>query len=136
MSGDQYHFTGSWQLIPELCQYQDGHPPLAGRCDITTDGDVVSCATEWTDEHGKDHALSHGGPMDGSVVALGDGKLEVSYTRIDAYRLDNAVYADGRETSYAHRKTSMDGTLMVMVTVHHHKDTRSTRNFQVYRRQT
>lgn len=134
MSDDPDLFLGHWHLIPELCQYQDGHPPKSGAYVISTDGADVNFVIDWTDEHGKEHHLSHGGAMDGSVIALADGRIEVSYTRIDQLRLDSASYFDGRETSYVHRKASLDGALMVVLTVHHHKDERSTRNFQVYRR--
>ena len=47
---------------------------------------------------------------------------------------DGVTTFDGRETAYAHRKVSQDHTLMVVLMVHHHKEDRSTRNFQIYRR--
>ena len=134
MSDDQNHFAGTWQLIPELCQYQDGQPPRDCTYAITTRDQDVTCTLSWTDEHEKAHDLSYGGPMDGTVIALKGNKLEASFTRIDAYRLDSSSYFDGRETAYAHRKVSQDHSLMVVLMVHHHKEDRSTRNFQIYRR--
>ena len=127
-------FAGRWHLVPELCQYQDGHPPLSGEYEISCTKTDVSLKTSWVDEHEKPHELTYGGPMDGTVTAMGGGKIETSFTRVDEYRLDSSSYFDGRETSYAHRKVSEDGTLMVVVMVHHHKTDRSTRNFQIYRR--
>lgn len=134
MADTSNKFIGTWQLVPELCQYQDGHPPLSGTYKITENGEDVSMELDWTDEHEKDHHLAYGGPMDGTVIQIKGGKLEASYTRIDELRLDSASYYDGRETAYAHRKASEDGQLMVVLMVHHHKEERSTRNFQVYRR--
>ena len=127
-------FEGRWQLVPELCQYQDGHPPRSGQYDIQCNDTDVTCVTSWVDEHDKSHTLTYGGPMDGTVIALKGNKLEASFTRIDAYRLDSSSYFDGRETAYAHRKVSQDHSLMVVLMVHHHKEDRSTRNFQIYRR--
>lgn len=131
---DTDRFIGTWQLIPELCQYQDGHPPKTGTYAIRCDDTDVHMDVTWVDDRDKCHEMSYGGPMDGTVVALRGGKLEASYTRIDRSRLDSSAYFNGRETSYAHRKASRDGDLMVVMIVHHHKDERSTRNFQVYRR--
>jgi len=134
MSSTTDKFTGNWALVPELCQYQDGHPPVDGSYSISTDGDTVSLSLKWTDEHGKSHNLDHGGRIDGSVQVLNNGKIEASYTRVDSQRLDSSMYSGGRETSYSHRKTSNDGALMVVMIEHHHLTEPSTRNFQVYRR--
>ena len=134
MSSTTDKFTGNWALIPELCQYQDGHPPVDGSYLISTEGEIVKLVLQWTDENGKAHKLDHGGRIDGSVQAISNGKIEASYTRVDSQRLDSSMYAGGRETSYSHRKISDDGTLMVVMIEHHHLTRPSTHNFQVYRR--
>ncbi len=127
-------FLGEWKLIPELCQYQDGHPPVSATYKIAFFDDQVQFDSAWRDEAGKDHKLTYGGPIDGTVHPHNGGKIEVSFTRIDHLRLDSSTYHNGFEASYVHRKASEDGTLMIIVTVHNHENEGSTRNFQVYRR--
>lgn len=131
-SKDQY--VGDWQLIPELCQYQETHPPRSGQYSIKLDENDAQFDIEWIDEKDKSHKLSYGGPVDGSVNPLNGGKLEFSVTRVDSQRLDSSTYHNGFEASYVHRKTSDDGNLMVVVSVFRHDDEQSTRNFQVYKR--
>ena len=127
-------FVGKWKLIPELCQYEDCQFQQRGAYEISLNGKSANFSIDWTDAKGEAHKMSYGGPVDGTVSPLNGGKIEVSFTRVDKFRLDSSTYLDGAETSYAHRKASDDGNLMVVLTVQHHRDEVSTRNFQVYRR--
>jgi len=127
-------FLGSWSLVPELCQYQDGHPPLSSDYKIDLKNNDVHFDVSWVDEKEKAHHIEFGGPVDGTVNPHNGGKIEVSFTRIDDLRLDSSTYHNGFEASYVHRKASQDGKLMIVVTVQNHQDEGSTRNFQVYRR--
>ncbi len=127
-------FLGSWTLIPELCQYQDGYPPKSGRYEIDLKDGEAKFDIVWTDEKGKDHEIKYGGPVDGTVNALNGGKIEVSFTRVDQLRLDSSTYSGGFEASHVHRKASEDGKLMIVVTTHNHDTESATRNFQVYRK--
>jgi len=134
MPNSKDKFLGQWTLIPELCQYQDGHAPLDAKYKIAVDAEQVQFHMEWTDEKEKAHQIQYGGPMDGTVNPHNGGKIEVSFTRVDHLRLDSSTYHNGFEASYVHRKASEDGSLMVVLTVQNHQDEGSTRNFQVYKR--
>jgi len=134
MPSSNDRFLGHWTLIPELCQYQEGHAPRSGSYRIDLDQDQVSFDIEWTDDKEKSHKIQYGGPIDGTVNPHNGGKIEVSFTRVDHLRLDSSTYHNGYEASYVHRKASEDGALMVVLTVNNHEDEGSTRNFQVYAR--
>jgi len=100
-------FLGNWTLVPELCQYQDGHAPLSGAYKIAMTKEKAQFGINWTDEKNKTHEIEFAGPVDGTVNPLNGGKMEWSCTRIDHLRLDSSMY---------------------------HEDEGATRNFQVYRR--
>lgn len=134
MPNSKDRYLGKWTLVPELCQYQDGHAPLSGSYQIDLEQDEARFQMEWTDDKEKTHKLQYGGPVDGSVNPHNGGRIEVSFTRVDHLRLDSSSYHNGFEASYVHRKASEDGSLMVVMTVHNHEDEGSTRNFQVYKR--
>lgn len=127
-------YIGEWALIPELCQYQEGHAPSSAHYSISLKDQDVSFSIDWVDMKEKHHSLKFGGPFDGSIQPLNGGKSEISFTRVDKMRMDSSTYHDGFEAMYVHRKVSQDGNLMVVMTVHNHDNDSSTRNFQVYRR--
>ncbi len=127
-------FLGDWTLVPELCQYQDGHVPRSCTYKIEMAKEEARFGIDWTDDKNKAHSIAFSAPVDGSLNPLNGGKMELSCTRIDHLRLDSSTYHNGFEASYVHRKASEDGKLMVVLTVHNHEDEGATRNFQVYRR--
>ncbi|MFQ5622265.1 MAG: hypothetical protein ACE5FS_02610 [Paracoccaceae bacterium] len=130
-------FVGAWDLVPELCQYQDGLPPQSGTYDISLNGEVAEFRLSWIDHDARPHELEFAGPVDGSVRPVnGVPSNEVSFNRVDERTLDSSAYHDGREITYERHRASDDGSLMVVVQVHRHPEGPSTRNFQVYRRRS
>lgn len=130
-------FTGTWQLVPELCHYQDGTPPLAATYAIALKDGIASFTLGWTDSHGKSHQISYGGPADASVIPFRGGHVnEMSFNRVDDHILESSSYSDGREVAYSRRLASADGTLLSVMLVNRHDGDIATRNFQVYRRIT
>lgn len=137
MTGKKNSFIGAWDLVPELCQYQDGVPPRSGAYDISLKDGAVHFDMSWTDHDDHSHSLAFGGPSDGTVQTLnGAPAHELSISKVDEFTIDSSAYADGRETQYARRQVSKDGALMTVVQVHRHPEGPSTRNFQVYRRRS
>jgi hypothetical protein len=129
-------FAGTWDLVPELCLYQDGVPPRFGTYAISVMDERADFTLAWTDREGKSHELRYGGPVDGSVIPHRGGPVtEMSFSRVDALTLDSAAYAEGREVAWARRCASADGQLLSVLSVsrHHHDDVEA-RNFQVWRR--
>jgi hypothetical protein len=128
-------FAGRWELIPELCQYQEGHVPPSCTYSISLQDGHADFDLSWTDKDGKDHHVRFGGPVDGSIVPHKAGHIsELSVSRVDERTLDSSAYADGHEVSYSRRSASADGALLSVQLVTGHADADSTRNFQVYRR--
>jgi hypothetical protein len=127
--------TGTWELIPELCQYQEGHPPPSCTYTIAVDGGQAAFDLEWTDKEGRAHHVRYGGPTDGTIVPHKAGHItEMSVSRVDDLTLDSSAYADGHEVSYSRRSASPDGKLLSIQLVTRHADANSIRNFQVYRK--
>ena len=65
-SADRY--VGAWLLVPELCHYQEGSPPLSGHYEIAQEAGVVTVMITWSDDAGVEHATSFAGPNDGRVM--------------------------------------------------------------------
>lgn len=128
-------FAGHWLLIPELCQYQEGGPPLACNYEIAVNGEKAQFSLSWTDKDGKPHSIHYGGPTDGSVIPFKGGHIsEMSFSKVDPNTLDSSSYAYGREVNYARRRVSADGSLLTVQQIIRHNGDASTRNFQVFRR--
>ena len=128
-------FAGRWELISELCQYQEGAPPLHCTYEISVANEKADFTLAWTDKDGKSHAMKYGGPTDGSVIPFKAGHVsEMSFSKADAHTLDSSSYSEGREVSYARRKASTDGALLSVQMVTRHNGDSSTRNFQIFRR--
>ncbi len=128
-------FDGQWQLVPELCQYQDGSPPAFCLYEISIVGERANFSLTWTDKENKTHSLHYGGPTDGTVVPYKGGHItEMSFSSVDGDTLDSSSYSHGREVNYTRRKASTDGALLSVQMVTRHNGDASTRNFQIFRR--
>lgn len=125
-------YVGSWELIPELCIYERGEPPLDARYRIAVTGDATTVSIQWTDRAGNENDLEFGGPADGSRLATdAPGATHVTITRVDERTLDSAVYNGSELLMYARRR-ALEDLLSTVQTVH--SDGGHFSNFQVYRR--
>ena len=130
----QAKFLGEWELIPELCIYQAGHPPISGRYLIRSDSNQVHISIWWTDHANESHELSFGGILDGQRHAFeAPGVSHVMYEQLGPLHFDSTAYDGDEVVLYAKRVTSEAGDLLA-VTQTQQSEQGQTTNFQVYRR--
>jgi hypothetical protein len=131
------HYEGQWELIPELCFYEEGEPPASGLYEIRVTDGAVAIIVKWATASGETPAIEYGGPIDGvRRVAAQKGATSVSYSEIDDFTLDSAAYLDDLEVAYARRRVSNDGRLLATLQVNRRADGFTSRTTQVYRRRT
>ena len=130
------NYVGTWILIPELCIYQSGEPPLNGIYKIQSDGTEVRFSLTWTDKEAAEHAIEYGGPIDGSKHLIdASDSTSTAFLRVDENTLDSTVYDNDRKTMYARRIVSAGNDLLAVVQVEYKPENNSS-NFQVYRRKS
>ena len=136
-------YIGTWTLVPELCIYEEGQPPLSGTYRISQSEGEVSISIDWEASDGSAHHIEFGAPSDGTRQPLSTpevasvdapGISHLSITRVSPLILDSSAYAGADEVAYARRLASQDGLLLSTVQVGRRADGTSFRNFQVYRK--
>ena len=131
----EHAYSAKWILIPELSFYEQGEPPLSGEYHISVKDDTASFAISWTPAGGEETSIGFGGPLDGQPHDVEQpAGAKASYTRIDQYTLDSAMFMNGQEVAYARRLVSHDGQLMAVLQTGFKPDGSSFRNTQVYRK--
>ena len=127
-------YLGSWELVPELCIYQQGDPPLEGTYHIGSKNGAIEFRIAWKDQAGQEHNLEFGGPLDGEAhKSDAPGVSHVKYEKISESILDSTSYDNGSILMYARRIASADASLLsVMQRIMIGESAHS--NFQVYRR--
>ncbi len=131
----RYGYVGTWILVPELCIYEEGNPPLSGVYRIAQIDDVVQISIDWQAQDGSKHQIQFQAPDSGVRQPGKSGAPDLSITRVSPLILDSRAYVGDDEVAYAHRRASDDGRLLATVQVGRRPDGTSFRNFQVYRRQ-
>lgn len=127
-------YLGHWQLVPELCIYQQGEPPASGLYEIAEDGEQIVISIKWETAAGETQSASFAGPPTGEQLPIeAPGVSHLSISHVDELTLDSAAYLDGKEIMYARRAVSSQGDLLSTVQTLH-GEAGSVSNFQVYRR--
>jgi hypothetical protein len=135
MTQNHCTYTGVWELIPELCVYEENDPPRSGLYTIERIADRVRMSIVWETLEGQSHSIEFGGAIDGSKQPVGNNPVsEVSFLHVDAATLDSSVFSSDTRMAYARRRASADGTLLATVQESRRPDGSTYRNFQVYRR--
>ncbi len=128
------NYLGKWQLVPELCIYQQGEPPISGVYELTGIPGGVDVQIAWEDSEGNALTTGFNGPDDGSKQSIeAPGITHFSITRIDENTLDSAAFDDDQTIMTARRVVSNDGKLLTTVQTTLSGEGK-TSNFQVYRR--
>lgn len=129
-------YIGTWVLVPELCLYEEGNPPLQGIYQIAQLDEGVRISIDWATPDGSKHHIAFQAPDDGvKQPSNSPGASHLSITRISPLILDSRAYIGEEEVACARRRVSDDGLLLSTVQVVRRADGTSFRNFQVYRRQ-
>jgi hypothetical protein len=107
-------FLGTWQLIPESCQYEQGEPPKMGSYTIREKNDGLEFLMQWCDAQGEHHELSFFAIPDGKPIPFAGGKLAdaLSVSAPSPTELNSSAYLEGREISIAQRQ--LDSTRSAM----------------------
>jgi len=130
-------YLGTWILVPELCLYEDGNPPVSGIYRISQSDEDVRISIDWEAQDGSKHQIEFQAPDSGAKQPSSNpGPSHLSITRVSPFILDSSAYAGDEEVAYARRCASEDGLLLSTVQVGRRANGTSFRNFQVYRRQT
>ncbi len=135
MSENIESYLGTWVLIPELCVYQSGSPPIEGRYALAKYGGRIEFLIQWRDGDGQSHSLEFGGPLDGQKhPSKAPGISTLCYEEIDERTLDSTAFDGDTPRMYARRVASLDGSLLAVSQVIY-GDEGAVTNFQVYRRE-
>ena len=129
-------YLGTWILVPELCIYEEGIPPVSGIYRISQLEGDVRISIDWEAQDGSKHQIEFQAPDSGlKQPSNNPGTSHFSITRVSPLILDSRAYAGEEEVAYARRCASDDGLLLATVQAGRRANGTSFRNFQVYRRQ-
>lgn len=111
-------FLGTWEMQPELNNYQFGDPPVKGTYTIAEnpDGEGYLITMAWTTTNGRDVEMSYTANPDGidHPYENPDVADTVSMTRVDENTLDSDAKKGGKIAAYARRELSPDGQTMTV----------------------
>jgi hypothetical protein len=130
-------FLGTWVLIPESCQYEQGDPPTAGRYVIAEDDGALTFRIEWTDAEGREQEVEFGGVPDGKPVPFDGGELadSLSVTLVSDRELRSSAFRGGKELMVAQRQLDATKTAMRVVQLVRIPNGPELANVAVYRRE-
>lgn len=129
------NYLGIWILIPELCYYQKGQPPLSGKYTISGDDAEIHFKVDWTDTQKASHTLEFGGSLDGTRHQVhAPGITAVTYAKVDDNTLDSTAYNNDDVVIYARRVVSERKDLLAVSQMTYTPEG-SFSNFHVYRRE-
>jgi hypothetical protein len=136
MSSSSDLFTGTWELDPSRCRYEEGAPPRAARYVIAREPFGYVFRATWQTEEGQEEEVAFCGVPDGTRRPLvPPGEVDaLSLVRVDERRMDSTAYAKGEVVSHAARVLSEDGRMMTVVQTGGRPPGKKFRNVSVYRR--
>lgn len=129
-------FLGTWILMPETCDYQQGDPPRSGRYEIDEDEGELVFTIAWEDQEGNAEKASFRSVPDGSRRPFAGGELadELSVTAISPRELNSAAFYKGEERMVAQRQLDDTKNAMRVTQVVRFPDGESLANIAIYRR--
>ncbi len=129
-------FLGTWVLIPDSCQYEQGEPPRDGRYVIAEADARLTFTIDWSDAAGSKHQVSFGGLPDGQPVPFAGGELAdaLSIAAPSERRLDSVAYWRGEALMWAERQLDDAGNTMRVVQQVKLPDGSRPTNLSLYRR--
>lgn len=129
-------FLGSWILIPESCEYNQGDPPLSGNYHIIDEEGTLTFYMDWQDAQGVRHEVKFSGIPDGRRVPFNGGELadELSVHAISGRELNSYAFFKGKELMVAQRQLDETGGGMRVVQLVRLPNGESLVNTSVYRK--
>ena len=112
-------FLGTWILIPDSCQFEQGEPHLAGTTTIREDGDQLIFDLTWTEADGQEQQASFAGVPNGVPAPFNGGPLAdaLKVEAVSATDLRITASLDGRELMTVQRQLDRTGQAMRVVQV-------------------
>ena len=130
-------FLGTWLLIPESCQYEQGAPPRQGRYTIAEETGRLLFTIRWVDADGASHDVAFSGVPDGQPVPFAGGPLAdaLAISAPSDRRLDSSAFKDGELLMAAERQLDETRTSMRIVQQVRLPDGTRPTNISIYRKQ-
>ncbi|MCA9670187.1 MAG: hypothetical protein KC503_31550 [Myxococcales bacterium] len=130
-------FIGTWVLIPESCQYEQGPPPRSGTYRIeASDDDQLDFFMDWIDHEGSARSASFGGKADGSRVPFPGGELADAFSiePVSPRELNSRAFYRGVERMVAQRQLDEHGVAMRVTQLVRLPGGESLANVSIYRK--
>lgn len=130
-------FLGTWRLIPESCDYEQGEAPRAGTYVIKERGGALVFDIDWTDAEGTTHSASFSGVPDGQPRPFAGGDLAdaLSVTAVSDRELCSSALWRGEELMVAQRQLDETKTAMRVVQLVRFRNGTEATNVAIYKRQ-
>lgn len=129
-------FLGTWDLIPESCDYEQGEPPRAGTYEIEAEGERLHFTIRWLDSVGESHTVAFSGVPDGRREPFAGGDLadELAVTARTSSELISSAYYRGVERMTAQRQLDETRQAMRLLQLVRLPDGTKLLNRSIYRR--
>jgi len=129
-------FLGSWTLIVDSCDYEQGEPPRAGSYEICEREGRLEFRIEWVDHDGESHEVEFSGVPDGVPAPFAGGDLADALAVIAASprELNSVASWRGAERMIAQRQLDESGNAMRVVQVVRFEDGTHAANTSVYKK--
>lgn len=130
-------FLGTWVLLPETCEYEQGDPPRSGTYVIEERDGALAFRVGWTDAEGETHSAELCGVPDGQPVPFAGGDLAdaLSVTAVSRRELCSTAYREGRELMVAQRQLDETKMAMRVVQLVRFRDGTHAANVALYKKQ-
>lgn len=131
-------FLGTWILVPESCNYEQGPPPQQAQYHISEREGRVSFRVDRVDADGAAHQVSFSGFPDGQPVPFAGGDLAdaLAISAPSPRVLNSSAFRQGVELMLAERQLDETKTAMRVVQQVRLPDGSRPTNISVYRKQT
>lgn len=129
-------FLGTWILMPQTCDYEQGDPPVSGRYVISEHEGRLRFVIEWTDADGASHRHEFSGKPDGSREPFSGGDLAdcLATRAVSPRELTTYGYYQGRECMVAQRQLDDSGQAMRVTQLVRLDEGSTFANVAIYRR--
>ncbi len=130
-------FLGSWNLIAESCEYEQGDAPQSGTYGIyeLADGSL-SFEIVWVDKEGEKHEVRFSGIPDGEAKSFEGGELAdaLSVTAVSPRELTTRAFWRGKERMVAQRQLDEHGVAMRVTQLVRFENGTTLANTSIYRK--
>jgi len=129
-------FLGTWILIPQSCEYEQGEPPTEGAYAITEKAGRLLFAISWTDAQGKEQSATFSGKPDGvpEPFCVPGTVDEMSVQAVSPRELRSTAFWRGKPNMIAQRQLDETGRAMRVVQVVMFPDGERLANVATYTR--